>query len=128
MKVICSAHPTYQGKTEPNNVCLCCNAMWNLANHERGYSTLFAYDDHSTMIIVPEHEVNNYETVEFELEHDLLFDALLLAHEQDITFNEFISNTLREFLDKNEKSFANALYENGFKPVTGERLVLPEGK
>ena len=41
------------------------------------------------------------ETVEIEIEEELLFQLMLLAHEQDITLNQLVENILREFIDRN---------------------------
>jgi predicted HicB family RNase H-like nuclease len=41
------------------------------------------------------------ETVEIEIEEELLFQLMLLAHEQDITLNQLVENILREFVDRN---------------------------
>jgi predicted HicB family RNase H-like nuclease len=41
------------------------------------------------------------ETVEIEIEQELLFQLMLLAHEQDITLNQLVENILREFVDRN---------------------------
>ena len=35
-----------------------------------------------------------------ELEQDLLYQLMLMAHEQDITLNQMIEKILREYLDK----------------------------
>lgn len=66
MRVICSVHPKYLGKKKPTSKCICCNALWNLVNNKDaaqrgGYSTLFGYDDRSSMRIVGEsnHNKNN---------------------------------------------------------------------
>lgn len=40
------------------------------------------------------------EVVELELEHDELFQLMLLAHEQDITLNQLVENLLTEFINK----------------------------
>jgi hypothetical protein len=37
--------------------------------------------------------------IEINLPHDVLLEHLLAAHEQDITFNEYINNTLRAVID-----------------------------
>jgi predicted HicB family RNase H-like nuclease len=34
-----------------------------------------------------------------ELEQDLLYQLMLMAHEQDITLNQLIEQILREYLD-----------------------------
>jgi predicted HicB family RNase H-like nuclease len=41
------------------------------------------------------------ETVEIEIEEELLYQLMLLAHEQDITLNQLVENILREFVDRN---------------------------
>jgi predicted HicB family RNase H-like nuclease len=41
------------------------------------------------------------ETVEIEIEEELLFQLMLLAHEKDITLNQLVENILREFIDRN---------------------------
>jgi predicted HicB family RNase H-like nuclease len=46
---------------------------------------------------------NNYETVEVDLEHGLLFQLMLLAHKQDITLNQLVNKILREFVDDYEQ-------------------------
>ena len=38
------------------------------------------------------------ETVEIDIEQELLFQIMLLAHEQDITLNQLIGNILREYI------------------------------
>jgi predicted HicB family RNase H-like nuclease len=48
--------------------------------------------------------VDTQETIEIDLEHDLLFQLMLLAHEQDITLNQLINKALREFIDEYEKT------------------------
>jgi hypothetical protein len=35
-----------------------------------------------------------------ELEQDLLYQLMLMAHEQDITLNQMIEKILREYLDR----------------------------
>jgi hypothetical protein len=40
------------------------------------------------------------ETVEIEIEEQLLYQLMLLAHERDITLNQLIENILREFIDR----------------------------
>jgi hypothetical protein len=60
MRVICSEHPQYLGKHKPTTECICCNTMWEMINrpaegcHPGGYTTLFGYNDHSSMRIIPE--------------------------------------------------------------------------
>jgi predicted HicB family RNase H-like nuclease len=35
-----------------------------------------------------------------ELEQDLLYQLMLMAHEQDITLNQLVEQILREYLDQ----------------------------
>lgn len=41
------------------------------------------------------------ETVEIEIEEELLYQLMLMAHKQDITLNQLVENILREFIDRN---------------------------
>jgi hypothetical protein len=43
-----------------------------------------------------------YYDIELELEKELLFDLMFLAHERDITLNQLVENILREYLEKNK--------------------------
>jgi hypothetical protein len=38
--------------------------------------------------------------IELVLDHDVLFYHFLAAHKQDITFNEYINNSLRRFIEE----------------------------
>jgi predicted HicB family RNase H-like nuclease len=40
------------------------------------------------------------ETIEIEIEEELLYQLMLLAHERDITLNQLVENILREFIDR----------------------------
>jgi predicted HicB family RNase H-like nuclease len=40
------------------------------------------------------------ETIEIEIEQELLYQLMLRAHEQDITLNQLIENILREYIDQ----------------------------
>jgi hypothetical protein len=40
------------------------------------------------------------ETIEIEIEEELLYQLMLRAHEQDITLNQLIENILREYIDQ----------------------------
>jgi predicted HicB family RNase H-like nuclease len=40
------------------------------------------------------------ETIQVELEQELLYQIMLLAHERDITLNQLIENILREYIDR----------------------------
>jgi predicted HicB family RNase H-like nuclease len=42
------------------------------------------------------------ETIQVEFEQELLYQLMLLAHEQDITLNQLIENILREYIDRIE--------------------------
>jgi len=41
-------------------------------------------------------------TIEVDLDDDLLFKLIMIAHERDITFNQLVENILREFLENNK--------------------------
>lgn len=47
---------------------------------------------------------DNRVIMKIDLEQDLLFQLMLLAHEQDITLNQLVERILREFIDEHEKS------------------------
>ncbi len=38
------------------------------------------------------------ETIEIDIEQELLYQIMLLAHEQDITLNQMIERILREYI------------------------------
>jgi len=38
------------------------------------------------------------ETVEIDIEQELLYQSMMLAHEQDITLNQMIERILREYI------------------------------
>ena len=44
------------------------------------------------------------EEMQIDLDNDVLFKLMLMAHEQDITLNQLIENVLREELTKIEKN------------------------
>jgi len=50
-----------------------------------------------------------YSDIELELEKELLFDLMFLAHERDITLNQLVENILREYI---EKTKAISTWEN----------------
>jgi len=43
-----------------------------------------------------------YSDIELDLEKELLFDLMFLAHERDITLNQLVENILREYIEKNK--------------------------
>ena len=47
--------------------------------------------------------LDGYETIELRLEKDELYQLMLLAHEQDITLNQFVENILRQFIEEHKK-------------------------
>ena len=53
------------------------------------------------LLIILEDNMSKRETVEIEIEEELLFQLMLLAHEKDITLNQLVENILREFVDRN---------------------------
>jgi len=48
------------------------------------------------------------ETIEINLEHNVLFNLMLMAHERDITLNQLINQVLKDFIEK---------VENGTEPA-----------
>jgi len=42
------------------------------------------------------------ETIEIDLDDDLLMKLFLLAHERDITLNQLINDILRDYLEKEQ--------------------------
>jgi predicted HicB family RNase H-like nuclease len=48
-----------------------------------------------------EDNMSQRETVEIEIEEELLYQLMLMAHKQDITLNQLVENILREFIDRN---------------------------
>jgi predicted HicB family RNase H-like nuclease len=42
------------------------------------------------------------ETIEIDIEQELLYQIMLLAHEQDITLNQMIERILREYIARLE--------------------------
>jgi hypothetical protein len=42
------------------------------------------------------------ETVTLDLPEDLVFKLMLMAHEEDITFNQFVNKILKEELEKDQ--------------------------
>jgi|LakMenEpi03Aug12_release.lakeMendotaPanAssembly.Ray.scaffolds.fasta_scaffold902173_3 hypothetical protein len=47
-------------------------------------------------------------TIQIDLEDDLLFQLMLRAHEQDITLNQLVENILREYIENNPLTPADA--------------------
>ena len=43
---------------------------------------------------------DNRVTVQVDIEDDILFKLMLMAHEQDITLNQLVENILREFIER----------------------------
>jgi len=43
---------------------------------------------------------DNRVIIGIELEQDLLYQLMLMAHEQDVTLNQMIERILREYLDQ----------------------------
>jgi predicted HicB family RNase H-like nuclease len=39
------------------------------------------------------------ETIEIDIEQELLYQIMLLAHERDITLNQMIEHILREYME-----------------------------
>ena len=53
------------------------------------------------------------EDVQIDIDEKLLYQLMLLAHEQDITLNQLVENILREFLNKLEKKVSVEELEDG---------------
>ena len=49
--------------------------------------------------------LNGKSTVELNLDKELLFDLMLMAHERDITLNQLIEEALREFIKLNQPQY-----------------------
>jgi len=43
---------------------------------------------------------DNRVTIGLDLDEDLLYQLMLMAHEQDITLNQLVEKILREYLDQ----------------------------
>ncbi len=52
------------------------------------------------LLITLEDNMSKRETIEIEIEQELLYQLMLRAHEQDITLNQLIENILREYIDQ----------------------------
>lgn len=46
--------------------------------------------------------VDTRETVEIDIEQELLYQIMLLAHDRDITLNQMIEHILREYIARLE--------------------------
>jgi predicted HicB family RNase H-like nuclease len=46
--------------------------------------------------------VDTRETVEIDIEQELLYQIMLLAHDRDITLNQMIESILREYIARLE--------------------------
>ena len=51
-----------------------------------------------------EEKLDGKETIELNLDKELLFDLMLMAHERDITLNQLIEEALRLFIEEHEKN------------------------
>jgi ATP-dependent Clp protease adapter protein ClpS len=45
---------------------------------------------------------NETETVTLNLPDEMLFKLMVMAHEEDVTFNQFVNNIIKEELAKDE--------------------------
>lgn len=43
------------------------------------------------------------ETITVDLDQDLLYELMLMAHERDITLNQLVNEVLKSYLEKMEK-------------------------
>lgn len=48
-------------------------------------------------------DAEEMETIEFEIDNDLLFRVMMLAHEADMTLNKYIEGLLTDYLDELER-------------------------
>ena len=55
-------------------------------------------------------------TIELNLDKELLFDLMLMAHERDITLNQLIEEALREFIKQYEAD-GGALTKSQMKQI-----------
>jgi len=51
-----------------------------------------------------EEKLDGKSTIELNLDKELLFDLMLMAHERDITLNQLIEEALRLFIEEHEKN------------------------
>ena len=55
------------------------------------------------MNLMSEEILDGKSTIELNLDKELLFDLMLMAHERDITLNQLIEEALRLFIEEQEK-------------------------
>ena len=53
--------------------------------------------------LMSEEILDGKSTIELNLDKELLFDLMLMAHERDITLNQLIEEALRLFIEEQEK-------------------------
>jgi len=54
--------------------------------------------------LMSEEKLDGKSTIELNLDKELLFDLMLMAHERDITLNQLIEEALRLFIEEHEKN------------------------
>jgi hypothetical protein len=63
------------------------------------------------------------ETIELDLDDQELFKLMRLAHEQDITLNQLISNMLQQIVDQHKETYKTAGFDaaadfgSGYEPI-----------
>jgi hypothetical protein len=71
----------------------------------------------------------NTERVEVDIDDDLLFEAMLMAHEKNITLNQYLTETLAdqiERMDKEKKDFVVDDKKTLFKPKAETSFSIKE--
>ena len=48
-------------------------------------------------------DAEEMETIEVEIDNELLFRVMMLAHESDVTLNKYIEKLLTDYLDELER-------------------------
>lgn len=70
--------------------------------------------------------LEGYETIELRFDREELYRLMLLAHEHDLTLNQFIEKVLRKFIDEeNAKLQADSdvkQYESDDGPLSKDQL------
>lgn len=62
------------------------------------FSTVDAFIEAASVLL--QHKVATMSSIELDLEDDLVYSLMKMAHERDITFNQLITEILLEYVDK----------------------------
>ena len=62
------------------------------------FSTVDAFIEAASVLL--QHKVATMSSIELNLEDDLVYSLMKMAHERDITFNQLITEILLEYVDK----------------------------